>query len=182
MSVVKQLTDVCIFTILGIIISCVFDIFRTLRKRQKKNSIYTVMLQDVVFFFIVTIIIIIYTINVLTTDVRMYMLFGIIIGILIQRKYISKILIKIYNGIFSAVSEIIKFLCVPLELVFKLICKIIKKIFEKCCKFFSLMINFKCRVLTILRMTKISKKSRGLYYEKSKRSKKKCSKKEEKIS
>ena len=54
MSVVKQFNDFIFFIILGIIISCIFDIFRTLRKVQKKNSIYVVMIQDIIFFVIIT--------------------------------------------------------------------------------------------------------------------------------
>ena len=38
MSVVKQITDLVFFCILGIIISCIFDVFRALRKMKKKNS------------------------------------------------------------------------------------------------------------------------------------------------
>ena len=55
MSVVKQFNDFIFFILLGIIISCIFDIFRTLRKVRKKNSIYVVMIQDVIFFVIITI-------------------------------------------------------------------------------------------------------------------------------
>ena len=50
---IKQFNDFIFFIILGIIISCIFDIFRTLRKVQKKNSIYVVMIQDIIFFIII---------------------------------------------------------------------------------------------------------------------------------
>lgn len=181
MSVVKQFNDFIFFIILGIIISCIFDIFRTLRKVQRKNSIYVVMIQDIIFFIIITILTTIYMINVIDDRIRLYMFLAIGIGIAISRKIISKSLIIFYSAIFYTIKSSVKFLCVPIELWGSVICKIIKKIIKKCCKLFSLMINLKCKLLTIF--SKMNNfRRRGLKYgKKSKDERKKC-KKEKKIS
>ena len=177
MSVVKQFNDFIFFIILGIIISCIFDIFRTLRKVQRKNSIYVVMIQDIIFFIITTI----YMINVIDDRIRLYMFLAIGIGIAISRKIISKSLIIFYSAIFYTIKSSVKFLCVPIELWGSVICKIIKKIIKKCCKLFSLMINLKCKLLTIF--SKMNNfRRRGLKYDKKSKDERKKCKKEKKIS
>lgn len=181
MSVVKQFNDFIFFIILGIIISCIFDIFRTLRKVQRKNSIYVVMIQDIIFFIIITILTTIYMINVIDDRIRLYMFLAIGIGIAISRKIISKSLIKFYSAIFYTIKSSVKFLCVPIELWGSVICKIIKKIIKKCCKLFSLMINLKCKLLTIF--SKMNNfRRRGLKYDKKSKDERKKCKKEKKIS
>ena len=182
MSVIKQFNDFIFFIILGIIISCIFDVFRTLRKVQKKNSIYIVMLQDIIFFCIITFLTAIYMVNVIEDRVRGYMFLAIGIGIAISRKVISKSLIKFYSSIFYMVKGIVKFLCVPIELWIGISCKISQKIAKKCCKLFSLMINLKCKLLNVF-SKKNNFRRRGLKNEKGSRSKrKKNSKQEKKVS
>ncbi len=182
MSVVKQFNDFIFFILLGIIISCIFDIFRTLRKVRKKNSIYVVMIQDVIFFVIITILTAIYMINVIDDRIRLYMFLAMGIGVAISRKIISKSLIKIYSAIYYTVSNCVKFLCVPLELWKSVICKIIKKVIKKCCKLFSLMINLKCKLLSIFNK-KNNFRRRGLKNGKESRNeRKKKNKKEKKVS
>lgn len=182
MSVVKQITDLIFFIILGIIISCIFDVFRALRKIRKKNSIYVVMIQDIIFFIIATTITVIYMITILDDNIRLYMFVAMFLGVAISRKFISKYLIKFYSLIFITVREFIKFLCVPLELVWCVICKLTKKIVKKCCKLFSLVINLKCKLLTVW-AKRDNLRRRGLnFYEKSRYERKKNGKKEKKIS
>ncbi len=183
MPVVKQLSDIVFFIFLGIVISCIFDIFRTLRKIRKKNSIYVVMIQDIIFFIIVTIFSIIYMINILKEEIRFYMFLAIFLGIILSRKFLSKILINIYSKIYLTINSIIVFLFVPLELIFTLIYKLLKKIIKNCCKLFFIMINLKCKVLTVLKNIRDNLKRRGLKNEKQSREKhKKKNKKEKKIS
>lgn len=182
MSVVKQFNDFIFFIILGIIISCIFDIFRTLRKVQKKNSIYVVMIQDIIFFIIITVLTTIYMINIIEDRLRFYMFLAMGIGIAISRKVISKSLIKFYSAIFYTIKSSVKFLCVPLELWINVICKIIKKLVKKCCKLFSLMINLKCKLLTVFnKKNNFRRRGFGNGKKSSKERKKKC-KKEKKIS
>ena len=110
MSVSLQLTNFGIFFILGIIISCIFDIFRTLRKIKKKNSIYVVMIQDIIFFIIITIISVIYLLVILREEVRAYMFIGAVSGILFSRKIISKYLMSIYYKIYIMFRDFFLFI------------------------------------------------------------------------
>lgn len=183
MSVSKQLIDVIFFVILGIIISCLFDLFRAIRKIRKNNSMYVVMLQDIIFFILATIITVMYIIKVIDNNIRVYMFLAMLIGVAISRKIVSKYLIMLYTWIFKSINFIIKFLCVPLELLSCIICKLIKKIIKKCCKLFSLMINLKCKLLSVWAKINNLRRRRGLnFYEKSKYERKKGYKKEKKIS
>lgn len=182
MSVIKQLNDFLFFIILGIVISCIFDIFRTLRKIRKKNSIYVVMIQDIIFFVIITIISVLYMVIIIDDNIRAYMYIGMLIGIFLSRRIISKYLIKFYSIIFMTIRNIIIFLCVPIELICSIICKIIKKIIKICCKLFSLVINWKCKLLNVLNKRNNFKR-RGLNNEnKSYDERKKKYKKEKKVS
>ncbi len=173
MSVLKQLYDFIFFAILGIIISCIFDIFRSLRKVQKKNSIYVVMLQDIIFFVIITIITTIYMINAIDDRVRAYMFIAMGVGIAISRKVLSKTLIAIYSAIFITIKEIFIFVNLPIILFIELCCKICKKIFKICCKLFFYMINLKCKLLSVFGKKNNFEGKRGLKNE----TKSKCERK-----
>ena len=181
MSILNQVNDFIFFIILGIVISCIFDIFRTLRKIKKRNSIYVVMIQDIIFFIIITIVSIIYIVTILDDNIRFYMFIAMLLGIGLSRKIISKYLIKFYSMIFYSIKNFVLFLCVPLELNYCIICKITKKISKKCCKMFSFMIILKCKLLSKLKNNNLRK--RGLKNEKRSRcNKKRKGKKEKKVS
>ncbi len=180
MSILKQVNDFIFFIMLGIVISCIFDIFRTLRKIRKKNSIYVVMIQDIIFFIIITIVSIIYIVTILDDNIRFYMFIAMIIGIALSRKIISKYLIKLYSMLFYSIKNFVLFLCVPLELNYCIICKFMQKISKKCCKMFSFMITLKCKLLSNLKNNNLRK--RGLKNEnKSRCNKKRKGKKEKKV-
>ena len=138
MMIKKELINFFVFLILGIIISCIFDIFRTLRKIKKKNSIYTVTIQDIIFFVLATIITIVCILDIIKDNVRGYMFIAIVIGIVLSRAVLSKLLIKIYSKIIITSSWFVNFLCVPISLWVSLGLKIIKKVIKKCCKLFFL--------------------------------------------
>lgn len=159
----NELFSFLLFITLGILISCILDIFRTLRKIKQNNSIYIVAMQDILFFSIVTTITIIGLIHTVKDRVRGYMFLAIVIGIIISRITISKYIIKVYSKIFSAISGIVKFLCVPIDLWFCVCRKIIEKLIKKCCKLFFLMINLKCKLLTVFSNKNNFNKVRGLF-------------------
>ena len=175
----NELFSFLLFFTLGIVISCILDIFRTLRIIKKKNSIYVVAIQDIIFFSIITIITIIGMIYTVKDRVRWYMFLALLLGIIVSRITISKALIKVYSNLFSMFSGFVKFLCVPISLWLCICKKIIKKLSKKCCKMFFLMINLKCKLLTVFDIKnnfnirglfKNEKKSRK--YEKEKKHKK----------
>ena len=57
LSITEQLIDFLQFVLIGVIISIIFDFFRSYRMNKKVSNI-SVMIQDILFFVIATIIII----------------------------------------------------------------------------------------------------------------------------
>lgn len=183
MSVVSQISNFVFFFILGIIISCIFDIFRTLRKIRKKNSIYVVMIQDIIFFVIITVFSVAYMVTILKEEIRAYMFLAILLGVAFSRKIISKILIAFYSTIYITVKSILIFMFIPLQLIVTVLYKLFKKIIKICCNLFLYVVNWKCKLLNVLSATRDNLKRRGLNNEKQSGAKaKKKNKKEKKVS
>ena len=119
-----------VFTINGIIIGLLFDIFRILRKSFKTSDIIT-YIQDIL-FWILTGLILLYSIFTFSNgEVRFYMFLGVFLGCLIYMllfsKYFININVKIIMIIKNIVSKILSIIIFPL----KLLLKFIKKIFFK---------------------------------------------------
>ena len=144
-----------IFSIVGIVIGVLFDIFRILRKTFKTKDIIT-YIEDII-FWIITGIIIIYTMYVFCNgELRFYMIIGIILGITIYMITISQYLIKASVFIINIVKKIIIY---PIVQIYKITKKIIfRPIFIIC-------INFRKNVL---KNVKKSKKIRGFFVKKEK--------------
>lgn len=158
-----ELFSFLLFFTIGIIISCILDIFRALRKVKKRNSFFVVTIQDIIFFSIVTIITIIGMVYIVKDRVRWYMYMAILLGIITSRLTLSNALILVYSKVINSFSAFVKFLCVPISLWLCICKKIIKKVSKKCCKMFFLMINLKCKLLTVFGNMNNFKKVRGLF-------------------
>lgn len=147
MYVSSQLIDFFEFVLIGAIISCVFDFFRAYRKLNKVTT-FKVLSQDIIFFIITTIIIIFSIINLLDSEIRLYIFIGLILGCSIYFCVISRFVIKLYIVFFNMFKEIVSTIFLPVLLniqVFQKISKKMKKIWKKCCKMFLYMISFKCK-------------------------------------
>ena len=119
-----------IFTIEGIIIGLIFDIFRILRKSFKTSDIIT-YIEDILFWTI-TGILILYTIFVFNYgEIRFFMFVGIFLGAMFYMLLISKYVIKVSVTVIEAVKKTIIFIIKVVIFPFKLIYKIIKKVFSK---------------------------------------------------
>lgn len=119
-----------IFIANGIIIGFLFDFFRILRKSFKTADIVT-YLEDFI-FWILTGVIILYSIFVFNNgEIRLYLFFGIAIGIisymLLASKYIIKINVTIINYFKKTISILFHFLSIPFKIIHKLIRKILFK-------------------------------------------------------
>ena len=119
-----------IFTINGIVIGILFDIFRILRRSFKTSDIIT-YIQDIL-FWILTGLILLYSIFTFSNgEIRLYMFFGVFIGCLIYMlifsKYFININVKIILIIKKIVGKIITIILYPI----KILIHIIKKIFFK---------------------------------------------------
>lgn len=129
-----------VFTINGIIIGLLFDIFRILRKSFKTSDIIT-YIQDIL-FWILTGLILLYSIFTFSNgEVRFYMFLGVFLGCLIYMllfsKYFININVKIIMIIKNIVNKILSIIIFPL----KLILTFIKKIFFKPINFITINIK-----------------------------------------
>ena len=119
-----------IFTINGIIIGLLFDIFRILRRSFKTSDVIT-YLQDIL-FWILTGFILLYSIFTFSNgEIRFYMFLGVFLGCLIYMlifsKYFININVKIILVLKKVIGKILSIIIFPI----KKIIKFIKKIFFK---------------------------------------------------
>lgn len=137
-----------IFTIDGILIGIVFDIFRILRKVLKTKDIIT-YIEDIC-FWIISGIIVLYTMCKFSNgELRFYMLLGIGIGITMYILTFSKYFIKI-------TVKVINILTIPFKIIYKMTRKIIIKPIKIIC------INIRKNIIAFLR------KIRGFFVKKEK--------------
>lgn len=168
MYVSTQALDFVEFVLIGTIIGIIFDFFRGYRKVKQTNTT-EVIIQDIVYFILATIIIIFSIINLLDSQIRLYIFIALLLGCTIYFSTISRYIIKLYILFFQMANEIISTIFLPLILgiqIFQKICKILKKIWKKCCKLFLYMISY---VYNILKMIVI--KTTSMFKVKNKKQK-----------
>ncbi len=97
-----QLYNFCVFIVLGIIISFVFDIFRILRKKFKTNNFFT-YIEDISFWVISGGLIISAIFKFNEGELRAYLFIGILIGIamyiILFTKFVNNIFLKVLTPI-----------------------------------------------------------------------------------
>ena len=144
-----------VFTIVGIIIGILFDIFRILRKSFKTKDIVT-YIEDVLFWILTGIIILFSMYKFSNGELRFFMIIGIIMGTLMYMISFSKYVIKISVFIINIIKTIIVY---PIKVIEKILKKIIfRPIFIICINFKKNFINF----------VKKNKKNRGIFVKKEK--------------
>jgi spore cortex biosynthesis protein YabQ len=144
-----------VFTIVGIIIGVLFDIFRILRKSFKTKDIVTYM-EDILFWILTGIIILFSMYKFSNGELRFFMIIGIIMGTLMYMITFSRYVIKISVFIIKIIKTIIVY---PVKVVEKILKKIIiRPIFIICINFKKNFINF----------VKKNKKNRGIFVKKEK--------------
>lgn len=115
-----------LFALTGLIIGILFDFFRIQRKVIKTYDFIT-YIQDILFWLFSGIIVIFSVIKYTNGELRSYMVFGIILGLIIYFCIFSKYVMKISINIIQFLLKIISILLFPI----KKICKIIKKSWKK---------------------------------------------------
>lgn len=119
-----------IFTIEGIIIGLIFDIFRILRKSFKTSDVVT-YIEDIL-FWLITGVLILYTIFVFNYgEIRLFMFVGLFLGAMFYMLLISKYVIKISVAIIGLLKKIIALIFKIIIYPFQIIYKILKTIFKK---------------------------------------------------
>ena len=129
-----------VFSLTGILIGILFDLFRILRKSFKTPDILT-YIEDVI-FWILTGIIILYNIWYFNNgEIRLYIILAIIMGIIIYILTLSNIILKIFYIIINFIKKTIiqlfftlKIPFRPIILIYNKICDIITHINKKIIK------------------------------------------------
>ena len=144
-----------VFTIVGIIIGILFDIFRILRKSFKTKDIVT-YIEDILFWILTGIIILFSMYKFSNGELRFFMIIGILMGTLMYMITFIRYVIKISVFIIKIIKTIIVY---PVKVVEKILKKIIiRPIFIICINFKKNFINF----------VKKNKKNRGIFVKKEK--------------
>ena len=118
----SQFNTVVIFFLTGICIGLLFDFFRIQRKVLKTCDFIT-YIQDILFWIVSGLIIIFVIMKYTNGEIRIYMVLGIILGILIYFLIISKYIMKIFVCILSFLLNIIGKLLFPIKKIYKIIKK-----------------------------------------------------------
>ena len=124
-----------IFTINGILIGFLFDIFRILRKSFKTNDIIT-YIEDVLFWILTGIIILFTMCKFCDGELRGFTIIGVLMGVILYMLTISTYIIKVFVFIIKILNmiirKIINIIIYPFKLIFKpisIICINIRKWF-----------------------------------------------------
>ena len=107
MSVSEQARIFCLFFIIGLFIGLIFDLFRSFRKNFKMSNIF-IDLQDIIFLIISGIMFFRSIVIFNNGDIRFYIVFATILGILIYVLTISESCVIIFNVVLKSVKYIIK--------------------------------------------------------------------------
>ena len=136
-----------IFTVVGMIIGIIFDIFRISRKVIKTNDILTTI-EDIV-FLVFSGLIIIYTMYVFCNgQLRFFMIIGIALGIMIYLITISKYIIKFFTYIIERIIFLIEKLYNMVKKIIIGIFKVLRKTIFKHILF--VCVNFRKNILNFL--------------------------------
>lgn len=126
-----------VFSLTGIFIGCLFDFFRILRKLFKTSNLIT-YIEDIL-FWILTGIIVLYVIWYFNDgEIRLYLLLGLIMGIIIYILTISNIFFKVVFNILYKTKKILTSILSPL---FLFLTKIFQNILKLLTNFYKKIIN-----------------------------------------
>lgn len=125
-----QLYSFFIFTLLGVIISIIFDIFRILRKTFKTPDIIT-YIEDILFWIITGTITLIAIFLFNNGELRIYIFLGIAIGSILYMLFISRYFIKanvfIINLIKNIIHKILHIILKPILFIYSILRKLLIK-------------------------------------------------------
>lgn len=122
-----ELYNFFIFIILGILISFIFDVFRSLRKKFKTCN-FIIYIEDILFWLISGFLIVSAIFNFNAGELRAYLFIGILIGITIYILLFAKIVYNILLKLLTPVKLILDFF----SSLFKKICGLITNWLKKC--------------------------------------------------
>ena len=112
----EQLLCLIAFTITGIVIAILFDIFRILRK-SFKTADWLTNLQDILFWILAGFIILFSIFKFNNGEIRSYIFIGIVLGVLIYMLTISRYIVKYSVIIIKFIKKIVHY---PINLTLKI--------------------------------------------------------------
>ena len=129
-----------IFTINGIIVGILFDIFRILRRSFKTSNIFT-YIEDVL-FWILTGLILLYSIFTFSNgEIRFYMFLGVFLGCILYMLLFSRIFVKVNVKIILSIKGFLKKVFTVIAYPFIKILKLLRPILFKPINFITINIK-----------------------------------------
>ena len=123
------------FSLTGVAIGILFDIFRILRRSIKTLDIIT-YIEDIL-LWILTGLLVLYNIWYFNNgEIRIFMFLGIIMGILVYMSTLSSAIIKIFSKILQTIIKVLELPFKTINIIFRKIIASITKIFTKIIKNF----------------------------------------------
>lgn len=143
MTLSEETTVFLIFVVMGMLFSVIFDVFRAIRKVKKlKNR--TIYFQDIIYFLIVGTILLLIIINYMNTELRVYLILAIILGVIIYISTVGNMVMNLIVKFIKISGKILQFIFLPVTLymtIFEKQIVIFKKYVIKCCKKITDMVN-----------------------------------------
>lgn len=142
MSVSEQARNFCLFFIIGLFIGFIFDLFRGFRKNFKLNNIL-VDLQDIIFLIISGFMFFRSVVVFNSGDIRFYIVFATILGILIYLLTISETCVIITVVILKSLKFLVKKFIDLIKIIYCTIINKLKKSKIKEWQFWKIFLNLK---------------------------------------
>lgn len=140
--ILAEISKFLYFILIGGIIGILFDIFRIFRKCFKTSDFITYV-HDILFLLISAIILLISIFIINNGEIRAYMFFGIILGIIIYLFTLSKYFILFSTKVILFLKKII---INPIINIFKVLINKIKKLVHNIRKIFNKKISQKLKI------------------------------------
>lgn len=116
------------FILNGILIGVLFDVFRILRKSFKTSDFIT-YIEDITFWLSAGILTLYFIFYFNSGEIRLYILIGIVLGILIYiltvSKYIIKFSVTVIHFFKSIISKILDIISYPIKLILNILKKVL---------------------------------------------------------
>ena len=154
MTLSQETTVFLIFVVMGMVFSVIFDMFRAIRKVKKKKR-RMIYIQDIIYFLIIGVILGLVIINYMDTELRIYLMLAIVLGIIIYISVIGNKIMNLMVKIININRGVWRFLILPLTIYYEIFEKqidILKKCVINCCK----------KILNMINLNHIKKKFRKI--------------------
>ena len=134
MSLSEETITFLIFIVMGMVFSVIFDVFRAIRKVKKMKNM-TIYFQDILYFLIIGTILLLIIINYMNTELRVYLILAIILGVIIYISTVGNLVMNLLSTLMKLSGKLMEFLLFPITIyttIFSKQINILKKYVIKC--------------------------------------------------